>query len=78
MVQRIKGDSPKPVAVGFGISKPEHAAEVAGYADGVVVGSAIVRLIGAQGSSPKVVEEVGAFVQSLVEAAKTGHVKASS
>lgn len=39
-----------PIAVGFGISTLRQAAEYAQYADGVIVGSAIVRLIGAHGS----------------------------
>jgi len=41
----IKKSSTKPVAVGFGISKPDEAAKVARLAEGVVVGSAIVKLI---------------------------------
>ena len=43
LVARVKAASSVPVAVGFGVSSPEQAALVAGYADGVVVGSAIVR-----------------------------------
>jgi tryptophan synthase alpha chain len=43
LVGRVKAASSVPVAVGFGVSTPEQAALVAGYADGVVVGSAIVR-----------------------------------
>jgi len=44
-VARIKNDSGKPVAVGFGISTPEEASMVSGFADGVIVGSAIVKRI---------------------------------
>jgi tryptophan synthase alpha chain len=43
LVARVKAATPLPVAVGFGVSTPEQAAGVARYADGVVVGSAIVR-----------------------------------
>ncbi|MBI4556304.1 MAG: tryptophan synthase subunit alpha [Candidatus Hydrogenedentes bacterium] len=71
MVQRIKQHTDTPVAVGFGISTPDQAAEVAGYADGVIVGSAIVRLIGEIGNNPGWVPKVGKFVQSLVDATKT-------
>lgn len=43
LVARVKAATPLPVAVGFGVSTPEQAQVVARYADGVVVGSAIVR-----------------------------------
>lgn len=41
----IKQESGKPVAVGFGISTPEEASTVSGFADGVIVGSAIVKRV---------------------------------
>jgi tryptophan synthase alpha chain len=44
-LRSIKSNTNKPVAVGFGISNPEEAAEISKLADGVIVGSAIVRLI---------------------------------
>lgn len=44
-LERIRSITDKPVAVGFGISNPEQACDVAQHADGVVIGSAIVRLI---------------------------------
>ena len=69
-VAKVKQHTHKPVAVGFGISKPEHAREVASYADGVVVGSAIVRMIGELGDVPDLAEKVGAFVHSLSVASK--------
>ena len=50
----------QPLAVGFGISTPEQVASVAGVADGVVVGSALVNLIGEHGGSkdlPKLLED---------------------
>jgi len=77
-VALIKQHTDKPVAVGFGISRPEHASEVAAYADGVVVGSAIVRVIGEHGDSDDLIPKVGAFVKSLVDAAKQSGVKAAS
>ena len=46
LVVRIRSATDLPVAVGIGVSTPEHAAEVAGYADGVIVGSALVKRIG--------------------------------
>ena len=44
-ISRIRGAAEKPVAVGFGVSTPEEASAVAGYADGVIVRSAIVRRV---------------------------------
>jgi tryptophan synthase alpha chain len=45
-VQRLREAATLPVCVGFGVSRPEQAAAVARIADGVVVGSAIVRAAG--------------------------------
>lgn len=70
MVSKIKSHSDKPVCVGFGVSKPEHAREIAQYADGVVVGSAIVRMMGQLGDSDAMAPQVGAFVKTLADAAK--------
>lgn len=44
-IKWIKGHTEKPVAAGFGISTPEQAKMIAGVADGIVVGSAFVKLI---------------------------------
>jgi tryptophan synthase alpha chain len=54
-----------PVAVGFGIATPEQAAAIAPLADGVVVGSALVKLIGANGQSIGLTEEVYSFAAGL-------------
>ena len=70
MVDRIKAVTPVPVAVGFGISKPEHASEVAAYADGVVVGSHIVRKIGELGKGPDTARTIVEFVKPLIDATK--------
>jgi tryptophan synthase alpha chain len=69
-VAQLKACAQCPVAVGFGISTPEQAAEVAGFADGVIVGSAIVKLIGELGESPDAVAKVGAFAKALVDGTK--------
>ncbi len=51
-VQAIQKKSKKPVAVGFGISTPEQAHNVAQFADGVIIGSALVRTIAEQHQDP--------------------------
>lgn len=53
-IQSVRRTTSKPVAVGFGISTPEEAGKVAGFADGVIVGSAIVKRLH---ESPERLEE---------------------
>ncbi|MBS0564657.1 MAG: tryptophan synthase subunit alpha [Proteobacteria bacterium] len=67
-VARIKAATDLPVIVGFGITTPEAARQIASVADGCVVGSAIVREIGAG----KPVADVLAFVGSLAAGAHGG------
>jgi tryptophan synthase alpha chain len=54
-----------PIAVGFGIATPEDAAKIGQIADGVIVGSAIVRLIGEHQHDPDLPKHVGRFGRSL-------------
>jgi tryptophan synthase alpha chain len=70
MVDAIKKHTDTPVAVGFGVSTPEQAKEIAGYADGVIVGSAIVRMVGELGDTDDMPLTVGAFVKTLADGAK--------
>ena len=65
-VAALKAATDLPVAVGFGIRTPEQAANIARVADGVVVGSAIVELIGQHGEGAS--EPVRAYIQSLAVA----------
>jgi tryptophan synthase alpha chain len=67
-VAEIRKHTNLPIAVGFGISSPEQAAEVARQADAVVVGSAIVRRMGESGSAPDFVEKIVSFVRPLAAA----------
>ncbi|HMQ40766.1 MAG TPA: tryptophan synthase subunit alpha [Paracoccus sp. (in: a-proteobacteria)] len=67
-VARIRKAAGLPVVVGFGISSPDAAEAIAGVADGAVVGSAIVKQIGAG----KPVAEVLDFVRSLADGAHRG------
>ena len=57
----------KPVCVGFGIGHPDQVAAVGRLADGVIVGSAIVRLIEERAGSPSLVKDVGDFIAALKE-----------
>ena len=64
-VGRIRSHSDVPVCVGFGISTPEHARLVGSFADGVVVGSAIVDRIESAASNENAVDAVARFVSEL-------------
>lgn len=69
---RIMAQTEKPVAVGFGIATPDQAAEVAmSGADGVIVGSALVKVIEENGSSPDLVAKAAAFVKALKQGVLT-------
>jgi tryptophan synthase alpha chain len=63
MVQRVRAASDLPVAVGFGISTPAHARAVARVADGVIVGTRVVRAAGEGGAAA-----VAALVANLARA----------
>ncbi len=65
MVNRIRAHTALPIALGFGISRPEHVAEVVSYADAAVVGSALVSVIAEHGKSPELVEKVEEYVAEL-------------
>lgn len=67
-VAEIRRHTALPVAVGFGISTPAQAAEVAKNADAVVVGSAIVRRIAEHGAAPDLAARIEDYVRPLVEA----------
>jgi tryptophan synthase alpha chain len=64
-IGKIRKQSRLPIAVGFGVATPEDAAHMAAVADGVIVGSALVRRIHEFAQDPDIVEKVGAFVRSL-------------
>jgi tryptophan synthase alpha chain len=68
LVRRIRRVSNLPIALGFGISRPEHVAEVAAYADAAVVGSALVATIADASGSPDLVARVEHYVRWLKSA----------
>lgn len=67
-VTRLKAGTDLPVAVGFGVRTPEQAADIAKVADGVVVGSAIVEIVGEHGKDAA--PHVRDYVKSLSDAIK--------
>ncbi len=64
LVERLRAFTKLPVAVGFGISRPEHVAAVGEFADAAVVGSAIVSLI-EQSGRDAVPARIAEFIQGL-------------
>jgi tryptophan synthase alpha chain len=66
LVHRVRRFTDLPVAVGFGISTPEHVDEVWQHADAAVVGSRIVAEIENNSGNPSLVEKVGALTRWLV------------
>jgi tryptophan synthase alpha chain len=65
MVRRIRAHTKMPIALGFGISSPEHVAEVCTYADAAVVGSSLVSVIAEAGSRPDLLDRVEDYVRWL-------------
>jgi tryptophan synthase alpha chain len=61
----VRSQTDLPLAVGFGISTPEQAAEAAQMADGVIVGSAVIKVIEQHLGEADLVSKVGEFARSL-------------
>jgi tryptophan synthase alpha chain len=75
-LKKIKRVTDKPVAVGFGISTPDQAAQVALWgADGVIVGSALVKVLEENIGSPELIANAVAFVKALKQGVLAGHGK---
>ncbi|MGH7788951.1 MAG: tryptophan synthase subunit alpha [Candidatus Binatia bacterium] len=77
LIDGLRAKCRLPIGVGFGITTPAEAEAVAGYADAVVVGSAIVRLIERDGDSPDLVTNVASFVRALKDAVRRSASAAS-
>lgn len=63
MVKIVRANSNIPCAIGFGISTPKQAQTMAGFADGVIVGSAIIKLLGKYGTQAP--QYIGEYVKSM-------------
>jgi tryptophan synthase alpha chain len=72
LVARAKEEAEVPVAVGFGISTPEQVAEVGGTADGVIVGSRLVRAVEGSSGTDGAVAAVSEFLAEAREALSRG------
>jgi len=68
LVERVRNAAEVPVAVGFGIGTPEQAASVGAVADGVIIGSRLVRAAGESDSPDGAADAVGSFLRDVREA----------
>ena len=75
MAARVREVSRLPLAVGFGLSRPEHIAALATMADAAVVGSALVSIIADAGDTPDLVARVERYVRWLREGAPGGGLR---
>ena len=64
----VRENTDKPCAIGFGISTPEQAGKMADIADGVIVGSAIIKLLEKYGTNAP--EHIGKYVKSMKDSFK--------
>ena len=77
LIKRVRKFTDKPLCVGFGISTPSHVKEVINAgADGAIVGSAIVELVGKNfGNKEKMLNEIGDFARELKRSTKPKALK---
>jgi tryptophan synthase alpha chain len=65
LAERVKSETRLPLALGFGISRPEHVRAIGQWADAAVVGSALVKVIAEHGQAPGLLDEVERYVRWL-------------
>jgi tryptophan synthase alpha chain len=65
LATRVKAETRLPLALGFGISRPEHVRAIGQWADAAVVGSALVKVIAEHGETPALLDEVERYVRWL-------------
>jgi Tryptophan synthase alpha chain len=66
-IKWLKKHTKKPVVIGFGISTPEQAKNIAKFADGIVVGSAFVRLIEEHTDASKYIYTLAHQIKSAID-----------
>lgn len=71
IVDVVRENTDVPCAIGFGISTPEQAAQMSAYADGVIVGSAIIKIMEQYGRDA--VEPVGEYVKNMKAACRMAY-----
>jgi tryptophan synthase alpha chain len=72
LVDATKAEARVPVAVGFGIGTPEQAAAVGRHADGVIIGTRLVRIASEAGSTAAAADAVGSFLRACRDALARG------
>jgi len=65
LAARMRAATSLPIALGFGISSPEHVRQIGKYADAAVVGSGLVGVIAEAGHGPDLIERVESYVRWL-------------
>jgi tryptophan synthase alpha chain len=65
LAMRVKAETRLPLALGFGLSRPEHVRAIGQWADAAVVGSALVKVIAEHGQTPGLLDEVERYVRWL-------------
>ena len=73
MIKQVRQNSDIPCAIGFGIATPEQAYEMAKIADGVIVGSAIVKMIAQYGK--RSIEPVCQYIQTMKKAIRNAEIE---
>jgi tryptophan synthase alpha chain len=72
LLRRLRARTSAPIAVGFGISTPEQAAEVADLADGVIIGSALIDLVAHSAGPDEACAAVGDLIEKASQAIRRG------
>ena len=75
IIRAIRANAKVPVAIGFGISRPEQAKAMAAISDGAIVGSAIEKILAQYGKDAP--EKIGAYVRTMKDALKELNVERS-